>query len=116
MARSPHKKAHAVCPYGVDGTWAECDKVFDGIRADWDAMQQVILAARIVDRRDTRTYRKGKDAFSQLVRWMDGQQADIMNDDGNSHVGAFVVRLRAARERYIAGDLPRYNLYTPPGV
>lgn len=77
-------------------------------------MQQVILAARIVEAETTKAYRKDKGIFAQLVQWMNEEREDIMNDEGNPHEGAFVERLRAARTRYLAGNLPRYNLYTPP--
>lgn len=111
--RRKHSVAHATCPYGADN-WARCDKYRDVEYLNWCAMQQVILAARVVDAGETKPYRKDKGIFAQLVQWLNGDREDIMNDDGNPNEGAFVVRLRAARARYLAGDLPRYNLYTPP--
>jgi hypothetical protein len=115
VPRSPHKKVHEVCPWGST-TWAECDKAADNAKADWDAMQQVILAYRIALRPGRNEgYRGDNSLFAQLVRYIRGQQEDIMNEDGNPHVGPWALRLRAAIARFIAGDLPRYNLYRIPG-
>lgn len=121
MARPPHKKAHEVCPFGVTTTWADCDKARDDAKADWDAMQQVILAYNIVVREQAKGRAEGyreKSLFDQLVRYLRGQQADLMNDDGNPHVGPWAMRLRAAIERFKAGDIPVYCLYrpVPPGT
>lgn len=111
--RPRHKAAHPDCLFEA-ANWGECDKARDVGYADWQAMQQVILAYRIVGSGSTKAYRKEKTAFARLIRWVDGQTEDIMNDDGNPSEEPFVNRLRAARARYQAGDLPRYNLYTPP--
>lgn len=113
--RPPHKTAHATCEYGA-ANWADCDKARDNAKADWDAMQQVILAIRIVSKEREAGRAEGyreKSMFDQLVRVFRGTQEDLMNDDGNPHVGPWALRLRAAVARYHAGDLPRYNLYTP---
>lgn len=88
-------------------------KACDDRKQDWDAMQQVILAFNIVQRGDIRSYRKEKSVFAQLVRYIAGEQGDIMNDDGNASQAPWVLRLRAAIERVKAGDLPSYNLYEP---
>lgn len=110
-ARRPlHKVAHATCPLP---NWAACDKVRDETYADWQAMQQVLLAYNIVVGDRWKAYRKDKGAFAQLVQFLAGERQDIMNDDGNASQAAWVLRLRAAIERVKAGDLPGYNLYTP---
>lgn len=82
-------------------------------KADWDAMQQVILAYNIAARGETKPYRKGDTLFNQLVRYIAGEQDDIVNGDGNPNMGPFAVRLRRAIDRVKAGDLPEYNLYEP---
>jgi hypothetical protein len=76
-------------------------------------MQQVILAFNIAIRGETKSYRKEKTQFAQLVRYISGEQDDIMNEDGNRSLAPWVVRLRAAIERVKAGELPGYNLYEP---
>lgn len=116
MARSPHKKVHAECPFGAS-TWADCDRAADDVKADWDAMQQVILVHRIVLREQELGKAQGfreKNLFDQLVRVFRGTQADLMSDDGNPNMGAWAIRLRAAVARYHARDIPAYNLYTAP--
>lgn len=76
-------------------------------------MQQVILAYNIAARGETKPYRKDNSLFGQLVRHIAGEQADIMNDDGNPSQAPYAIRIREAIARVIAGDLPRYNLYEP---
>jgi hypothetical protein len=88
-------------------------KACDERKADWDAMQQVILAYNVVVRGDARRYRKEKSVIGQLVRYISGDQEDIMNDDGNASQAPWVLRLRSAIERFKAGDLPVYCLYEP---
>lgn len=88
-------------------------KACDDRKADWDAMQQVILAYNVVVRGDSARYRREKSVLGQLVRYITGEQEDIMNDDGNPSQAPGVLRLRAAIERVKAGDLPVYTLYTP---
>lgn len=121
MARPPHKKAHDVCPFGVTTTWADCDKARDNAYADWQAMQQVILAYNTVVKAGGETpaaYRKSTTLYDQLVQLIGGSREDLMNDDGNPHEGPWAVRLRAAIERFKAGDIPVYCLYrpVPPGT
>ena len=95
----------------------DCDmatkKACDDRKASWDAMQQVILAYNVVIRGDVRRYRKEKSVVGQLVRYIAGEQEDIMNDDGNPSLAPWVVRLRAAIERVKSGDIPVYCLYEP---
>ena len=88
-------------------------KACEDRKADWDAMQQVILAHGIAVRGATKPYRKGDTVFNQLVRYIAGEQDDITTKDGNPNVTPWVLRLRAAIERVKAGDLPGYNLYEP---
>lgn len=115
--RTPHKKAHAVCPWAA-ATWGACDKAADSAYADWQAMQQVLLAWRVATAGEAavKRYRKDDGQFAQLVRVVAGEAEDIMNDDGNPARTPWVQRLRAAIERVKAGDLPAYTLYTlmPP--
>jgi hypothetical protein len=116
MARAPHKKAHEVCPFGVTTTWADCDKARDDMYVDWQAMQQVILAYNTVVKAGGETpasYRKEKGLYAQLVQLIGGTREDLTNDDGNPHEGAWALRLRAAIERFKAGDIPVYCLYRP---
>lgn len=88
-------------------------KACEDRKAEWDAMQQVILAYNIVMRGDTKPYRKDKTAFAQLVKYIAGEQDEMMNDEGNPSRAPWVMRLRAAIARVIAGDLPVYTLYRP---
>jgi len=116
VPRSPHKKVHEVCPWGVT-TWADCDRAADNAKADWDAMQQVILIHKIALREQETGKAQGfkdKNLFDQLVRVFRGTQEDLTTDDGNPNVGPWALRLRAAVARYHAGDVPVYNLYQPP--
>lgn len=92
-----------------------CDDRF----ADWQAMQQVILAARIArgDRVAMFSGRRGdKSIIGQLVRVMLDEQADIMNEDGNPSEAPWAKRLRAAMARVRDEGLPGYNLYQWPEV
>jgi hypothetical protein len=112
MRRALHKVAHEECPWGV-ANWSDCDKATDNAKADWDAMQQVILAYNIAARGGSRPYKKDKGAFAQLVLYIAGDRGEILNEDGNASQAPWVLRLRSAIERFIAGDLPVYNLYEP---
>lgn len=114
MRRPLHRVAHVECPYGA-ANWAACDAAFKDIREDWDAMQQVILAYKIALRPGQHGYR-GDSLFDQLVRYIRGQQEDLTNKDGNPYASTWAMRIRAAIARFIAGDLPRYNLYQIPGL
>lgn len=114
LRRPLHKQAHPDCQYGAT-TWGECDKVGDNIYADWQAMQQVLLAYRIVVIGDPKWFRKDEGQFGQLVHVLEGTASDFINDDGNASQAPWVIRLRAAIERVKAGDLPEYNLYAVPG-
>lgn len=107
-----HKQAHPECAFGVT-SWAACDKLTTPAYADWQAMQQVILAFNVVVRGDTSRWKKEKGQFGSLVRYISGDSDDMLDDDGNPASSATVMRLRAAIERFKLGDLPGYNLYTP---
>lgn len=102
----PYYEQAPTCPLR---TLKECDNVV----ADWQAMQQVILAYNIAARGGHAPYRKEKSAFAQLVLYIAGERDEILNDDGNASQAPWVLRLRAAIERFKAGDLPSYNLYRP---
>jgi hypothetical protein len=102
-----HSEGGPVCPVK---TKAACDRVY----ADWLTMQQVLLAYKIALRGETKPYRKDKGVFAQLVRMIAGEQADIMNDDGNPSQSSEVKRIRATIEFIKAGELPKYNLYELP--
>jgi hypothetical protein len=110
--RPPHKKAHATCEYGAT-TWGECDKARDNAYADWQAMQQVILAYNIVVGGRAKAFKKDDTQFGQLVQLINGDRDIFVNDDGNESRAPFIERLRAAIARFSAGDLPAYNLYEP---
>lgn len=88
-------------------------KACDDRYADWQAMQQVILAYNIAGSGDTRAYRKEKSVLARLVLYISGESHDILNDEGNPNLSPWVVRIRRAIERFAAGDLPGYNLYEP---
>lgn len=81
--------------------------------ADWQAMQQVLLAYNAVIGGRGADYKKESSQFAQLVQWLAGDREDIMNEDGNPSQAPWVVRLRAAVERVRSGDLPGYTMYTP---
>jgi hypothetical protein len=110
--RPLHKIAHPVCEWAA-ANWGDCDKARAVVYADWQAMQQVILAYNVCMTGDTTKYRKEKSQFAGLVQYINGDVEEMLNDDGNPSVAPFVVRLRAAIERFKAGDLPAYNLYQP---
>lgn len=110
--RAAHKVAHAVCPYGA-ANWSDCDKAAKEVYSDWQAMQQVILAYNVAARGDTKRWRKDSGAFAQLVLYIAGEREEMLNDDGNPSQAPWVMRLRAAIERFKAGDLPVYNQVTP---
>src|SRR5690349_18084160 len=78
VARDLHRKVHAVCPNGA-ANWADCDRVADDRYADWQAMQQVLLAYRLLtkdrtDHREAQSIKRLKKdgVFGALLRWMDG--------------------------------------------
>ncbi len=109
MARSPHKTVHADCPNGA-ATWSDCDRAVEDIVRDWQAMQTVILAFNIA----SEGRRINEDNFlAQLIDYISGHSRDLLNKDGNPAISADAMRVRAAIERFKAGDLPAYNLYTP---
>lgn len=113
VRRPLHKTAHSLCQHA---NWSACDKAADNAKADWDAMQQVILAYNLVVRAGGETpkeFRKGKGLFEQLVQLIGGAREELVNDDGNPHQGPWPTRIRAAITRFKAGDLPTYNLYEP---
>lgn len=109
--RSPHKKAHPAC---ASRTWGDCDKVSANRYADWQAMQQVILAYRLVVAGKMPAFMKDDSLMGQLVRLIGGKQAAIQNDDGTESRGAWTKRILAAVQRMKDGDLPAYNLYELP--
>lgn len=78
--------------------------------ADWQAMQQVVLAYKVVVQGAAKRYRKDGGQLGQLVQLINGDREFIVNADGNPSEGPWVKRLLAAVERVKAGDLPRYNL------
>lgn len=79
--------------------------------ADWQAMQHVLLAYRVVVEGRQANFHKDKGQFAQLVQLIAGEREDIVNDDGNPSATPWVQRLRNAVAIIIAGDLPGYNLY-----
>lgn len=111
--RAQHKVAHSTCPNGADN-WAACDKVADARHADWQAMQTVLLAYKVASEGRTRAFKGDKGVLAQLVRYIAGEQEEILNGDGNPHQSVEVKRLRAAISRVIAGKFPAYNLYILP--
>lgn len=90
-------------------TKKECDDTY----ADWQAMQQVLLAYSIVMQGRAKDYKKDKGQLAQLVRYIAGEQEDILNAEGNPSEAPWAARLRAAVARVVAADLPGYTLYTP---
>lgn len=110
MRRPLHKVGHPDCAHA---NWSECDKARDVRYQDWQAMQSVILAYNLVVQGKVNDFLRDKGTFAQLVQHIAGKREDIMNDDGNPSMTPFVIKLRAAIERFKAGDLPGYNLYRP---
>ena len=117
MARRGH---HHATPWQVEKA-AElgidiplCDlptiKACDDRKADWDAMQMVILAYNVASRGDRI---KEDNVLAQLIDVIGGHKEVIMTKEGNPSVTPWVKRLYAAMERFKAGDLPAYNLYEP---
>ncbi len=81
--------------------------------ADWQAMQQVLLALKVVVEGRTPAFKKEKSQFAQLVLIIAGEQVDFTTDDGVPARAPWVMRLRAAMERVKVGALPLYNLVQP---
>lgn len=117
VKRRPHKLAHPTCEYGAT-TWSDCDKAVTRAKGDWDAFQQVLLAYRIALREAGQRAQgfKADGLFDQLVQIIRGTRQDFVNEDGNPHMGPWAVKLRAAIDRFKAGDFPAYNLYAIPGL
>lgn len=99
-------------PYCDLSTKKACEERF----ADWQAMQQVILAHNVVARAQGAPVRRdGNSVFDQLVLVIAGQRATITNGDGVQSEAAFTRRILAALERYRAeGPGPGRHLYQPP--
>ena len=113
--RPPHKKAHPVCEYGAS-TWGECDKAVASAYVDWQATQQVILAARIVRQGRAGAFFKENGEFGQLVQILAGKREGFTDKKGNPSSATFVLRLQAAIARITDEGLAGYNLYTWPEV
>lgn len=105
MARANHSHYEGGPPCDLS-TKKACDERF----ADWQAMQQVLLAYLIVSEGRAKQYKKDDTQFGQLVQYIAGERESITNADGNASEAPWVKRLMAAIERVIAGDLPVYNL------
>lgn len=81
-------------------------KACDDRHADWQAAQQVALAARIAREGRAQAFRKDRGVFAQLVLVMAGEQPTILNGDGNESENPFTRRLLAMVERYRAETPP----------
>lgn len=77
--------------------------------ADWQAMQQVLLAYSIALRGNRL---KEDNVLSQLVDVIGGHKEYITTKEGNPNATTWVARLYAAMERVKSGELPGYTLYT----
>jgi len=110
--RAPHKTAHPDCKWQA-GTWSECDAASANHYADWQAMQQVILAYNVVVGGRAGSYKKEQSLFAQLVQLIAGDRESLDNKDGTPSGSAFTQRVLAAIERLKQSDLPEYNLYMP---
>lgn len=88
-----HLEGGLTCAYP---TKRECDDAY----ADWQADQQVLLAARIVAGGRGERFRKDSTAFGQLVQVLDGRRETITNGDGVEASAPFTRRLLAALERH----------------
>lgn len=86
-------------------------KACDDRLADWAAMQQVLLAYRIVMDGRAKAYTKDKSLVGQLVLYIAGLKESLDNKDGTPSEAASTKRIVAAVARVVAGDLPGYNLY-----
>ena len=111
--RPPHKKAHLICAYA---NWAECDKAAALAYLDWQATQQVILAARVVRDGRAGAFLKEHGEFGQLVQILAGKREGFTDKKGNPSSATFVLRLQAAIDRITHDGLEGYNLYTWPEV
>jgi hypothetical protein len=99
MAHKHWKGEHPVygeAPTCHFGTKKDCDNAF----ADWQAAQQVRLAARIVEEGRAQTYRRDETVFGQLVQCVAGTRQTITNDEGNPSQTPFTKRIVAMLETY----------------
>ena len=87
--RSPHRQVHPTCPWEAT-TWSDCDKARDDAYQDWQAFQQVLLVYRKLtdDPRDEASIKRLKKdgLFGAMMRWVDGDAGDLLNDEGNPAV------------------------------
>jgi|GEM_PF-2630640 len=81
--------------------------------ADWQAMQQALLAYNIALAGRTKPFRKDNGQLAQLVQFIAGEREFITNADGNPSEAPWVRRMLDAIERVKSGDLQGYNLYMP---
>lgn len=89
------------------GTRKACEEEF----ADWQAMQQVVLAQLILAKHGKPM--KGKGMIEQLTQMFAGERETIVNNDGNESQTPFTQRLIRAYKRYQAeGPGPGWHLYT----
>jgi hypothetical protein len=75
-------------------------KACDERYADWQAAQQVRLAALIVARGDAKNFRKDSSVFGQLVQVMGGLRETITNQDGLPSEAPFTRRVMRMLEVY----------------
>jgi hypothetical protein len=88
-----HWEGGPVCRFR---TKRECEDAY----ADWQADQQVLLAARVVDMGRAGFHKKSSDVFGQLVLVLAGQKETITNSEGVESSAPFTRRVLAALRRY----------------
>lgn len=90
--------AHSHIPGAVCDipTKKECDAAY----ADWQAAQQVALAARVVRAGRAGEYRRDVSVFGQLVQCLAGTKETITAGDGEESRQAFTKRVLAMLDRY----------------
>ena len=78
-------------------------KACDDAYADWQAMQQVRLAAYVIAQNRSGDYRKDKSVFGQLVQLMAGDRESLDNKDGTAASAPFTRRILSALNKYKNG-------------
>jgi hypothetical protein len=88
----PDKKG-PVCKFR---TKKECDEAY----VNWQAHEQVRLAASVVAQGGAKAHSKSKAVFSQVVQMLAGERVTIQNDDGTPSGAPFTRRLLTAVDEY----------------
>ena len=87
---------YAAAPTCSFRTKAECDDYF----ADYQAAQQVALAALVVEQGRAQMFRRDNTVFGQLVQVLAGDKDTITAGDGEESRASFTKRVLAMLVRY----------------